>query len=520
MAKKARAINASAQAASAGTLTAPGGTGIVPAPGHAAPPVPVGDEETFAIIEPGHTYGSISQKISEIILHGNLWTGWLVGLAMTVSLLLLMLTALSMVILQGVGMWGINIPVGWGFDIISFVWWIGIGHAGTLISAILLLFHQNWRTSINRFAEAMTIFAVMCAGMYPLLHLGRHQYAYWMFPVPNTMQLWPQFRSPLIWDVFAVSTYFTVSATFWYVGLIPDLATLRDRATNRFAKIIYGVFALGWRGSAKHWHRYTAIYLLLAAISTPLVLSVHSVISFDFSVGIVPGWHSTIFPPYFVAGAIFAGFAFVLILAIPMRALCNLRDVITMKHLENCGKVMLATGMVVFYGYLMELFMGYFSRNTYEQYMTTNRMVGPYGPSYWALFFCNGFAPQILWFRKMRTNIPCLFIVSLIVSVGMFLERFVIIVVSLHRDYLPAAWGMYYPTFWDWAQFIGSIGLFSTLFLLFVRVLPSISMAEVRELVHHEGHTAGAGEVAYEEAETSGDGQTTGSNLKPRPAQA
>jgi molybdopterin-containing oxidoreductase family membrane subunit len=396
---------------------------------------------------------------------------------------------------MGVGVWGVNIPGGWGMGIINFVWWIGIGHAGTLISAILLLLHQNWRTSINRFAEAMTLFAVMCAGLYPLLHVGRHQYAYWMFPVPNTMGLWPQFRSPLIWDVFAVSTYFTVSLLFWYVGLIPDLAVLRDRSKSRFAKIAYGTFALGWRNSALHWRRYTALYLLLAGVSTPLVLSVHSIISFDFSVGIVPGWHSTIFPPYFVAGAVYAGFAMVLLLAIPLRATCGLRDLITMRHLENCAKVMLATGLVVFYGYIMEVFFGWYSANTYEKYMTfQSRMFGPYGWSYWSLIFCNGLAPQILWFKKMRTSIPVLFIVSIIVSIGMWLERFVIVVTSLARDFLPSSWDMYYPTFWDWAVYVGTFGLFFTLFLLFVRLLPSISITEVRELVHHHGHTAGVAE--------------------------
>lgn len=515
MAKKGQAENVTVTQAGATSAAVTGNPGIAVAPANGIVTVPTGKDETFAIIGPGHNYETVSQKISAVVFNSKFSTGYLIGLGFAFSLLLTMLLALTMVILQGVGMWGINIPVGWGFDIISFVWWIGIGHAGTLISAILLLLHQNWRTSINRFAEAMTIFAVMCAGLYPLLHLGRHQYAYWMFPVPNSMGLWPQFRSPLIWDVFAVSTYFTVSLTFWYVGLIPDLATLRDRSSNKFARIVYGIFSLGWRGSAKHWHRYQAIYLLLAGISTPLVLSVHSVISYDFSVGIVPGWHSTIFPPYFVAGAIFAGFAMVLILAIPLRAMCNLRDLITMRHLENCGKVMLATGMVVFYGYLMELFLGFFSQNQYEKYMTVNRMFGPYGPSYWALIICNGLTPQVLWFRKCRTNIPCLFIVSLIVSVGMFLERYVIIVVSLHRDFLPSSWGMYYPTCWDWMQFIGSIGLFSTLFLLFVRALPSISMAEVRELVHHEGHTAGTGENAYIEEE-----HNTGGNAGLRPNQA
>jgi Ni/Fe-hydrogenase subunit HybB-like protein len=402
-------------------------------------------------------------------------------------------------LLLGVGLWGNNQPVGWAFGIINFVWWIGIGHAGTLISAILLLLHQNWRTSINRFAEAMTIFAVAQAGMYPLLHIGRHQYAYWMIPLPNSMALWPQFRSPLMWDFFAISTYLSVSLMFWFTGLVPDLATLRDRAANRWVKIFYGILAMGWRGSALHWRRYTMLYLLLAGLSTPLVLSVHSIVSFDFSVGIVPGWHSTIFPPYFVAGAIFAGFAMTLILAIPLRATCNLKDLITMRHLENMGKVMLATGLIVFYGYLMEAFFGWYSANRYEQFMTfQNRMFGPYAWSYWSLIFCNGLTPQILWFRRMRTNVVVLFIVAIIVSI----ERFVIIVTSLSYDFMPSAWALYRPTIVDLSVYIGTLGLFFLMFLVFVRVLPAISIAEVRELVLHHGKHASFTEepVSHEHA--------------------
>jgi len=448
-------------------------------------------DETFEVIGPGHDYESVTAKISNLVLNSPFSLRYFLGLGFCMSLLALLPLGITMVLVKGPGVWGINIPNGWGFDIINFVWWIGIGHAGTLISAILLLVHQNWRTSINRFAEAMTIFAVMCAGLYPLLHVGRHIYAYWMMPLPNTMGLWPQFRSPLIWDVFAVSTYFTVSALFWFVGLIPDLAVLRDRSKSRVAKIIYGGLALGWRNSAQHWHRYTALYLLLAGLSTPLVLSVHTIVSYDFAVGIVPGWHSTIFPPYFVAGAVFAGFAMVLILAIPLRATCNLKDLITMKHLENCAKVMLATGLVVFYGYIMEVFFGWYSANQYEQYMTfDNRMFGPYAWSYWSLILCNGIVPQILWFKKWRTNIPMLFFVSVVVSIGMWLERFVIITTSLSFDFLPSSWGLYYPTVWDWCVYVGTMGLFFTLFMLFVRALPSISIAEVRELVHTHGHGA------------------------------
>jgi molybdopterin-containing oxidoreductase family membrane subunit len=447
---------------------------------------PVGDQEEHRIITPGHTYRSVTDKIADSVLRRPVSISWLVMVAFFGSLLGLMLGSLLWVILMGVGVWGINIPVAWGWDIINFVWWIGIGHAGTLISAILLLLHQGWRTSINRFAEAMTLFAVACAGLYVSSHIGRHQYLYWLFPIPNTMGLWPQFRSPLSWDVFAVSTYATVSALFWYVGLIPDLATLRDRATNPTLKKIYAIASLGWRGSQRHWHRYTALYLLLAGLSTPLVLSVHSTISYDFAFSQVPGWHSTIFPPYFVAGAVFAGFAMVLILAIPLRAFYHMKDLITMKHLENMAKVMLATGNVVFYGYLMELFFGYFSGNEYERYMTVNRMLGDYGWTYWTLLFCNGVATQILWFKKYRTHIPTLFIVSVIVSIGMWYERFVIIVTSLSRDYLPSAWGNFSPTIWDVMLFAGTMGLFTTLFLLFVRVLPSISIAEMKELIHHE----------------------------------
>jgi molybdopterin-containing oxidoreductase family membrane subunit len=386
--------------------------------------------------------------------------------------------------LTGVGIWGNNVPVAWAFDIINLVWWIGIGHAGTLISAILLLLRQSWRTSINRFAEAMTLFAVSCAVIFPLFHTGRPWLAaYWLFPYPNTMGLWPQFRSPLIWDVFAITTYGLVSLAFWFVGLIPDLATLRDRATNRWTQMIYGMLAMGWRGSAIHWQRYETAYLLLAGLATPLVLSVHTVVSFDFAVGIVPGWHATIFPPYFVAGAIYAGFAMVLTLAIPLRALYGLEDFITNRHLENMAKITLVTGLIVVYGYAMEAFFGWYSANQYERFMILNRTTGPYAWSYWALIFCNGIAPQILWIKRMRTNLPVLFTVALIVSVGMWLERFVIIVTSLHRDFLPSSWDMYYPTVWDFSTFFGTIGLFLMLMFLFLRVLPMISIFEMRTLL-------------------------------------
>jgi Ni/Fe-hydrogenase subunit HybB-like protein len=435
------------------------------------------------VIEPGHSFASVTDQISSIVLTRRTPRGWYIGFAIAFSGTMMLFYSLGYLVLMGVGIWGEDIPVGWAFDIINFVWWIGIGHAGTLISAILLLLRQEWRTSINRFAEAMTLFAVACAGIYPAMHTGRPWVDYWLFPYPNNMGLWPQFRSPLMWDVFAVSTYATVSAMFWFIGLIPDLATLRDRAQNRPAQIIYGMLAMGWRGSARHWHRYETAYLLLAGLATPLVLSVHTVVSFDFAIGIVPGWHSTIFPPYFVAGAIYAGFAMVLLIAIPLRWAYGLEDFITLRHLQNMAKVMMATGLIVFYGYIMEAFFGWYGDNEYEWYMTVNRVVGPYGPIYWALIFCNGLAPQIFWFAWARSSIACLFIVSIIVSIGMWLERFVIVVTSLHRDFLPSSWGMYYPTKWDWSTYIGTIGFFVTLIYLFIRVLPMISIFEMRTIL-------------------------------------
>ncbi len=447
-------------------------------------PAPVGQ---------GYTFGSVSDKISALVLTGRTPRGWWLGFLFSFLWLMILLYAIGYLVLEGVGIWGINIPVAWGFAITNFVWWIGIGHAGTLISAILLLLHQQWRTSINRFAEAMTLFAVACAGLFPLLHLGRPWFFYWLFPYPNTMKIWPQFRSPLIWDVFAVSTYMTVSLMFWYVGLIPDVATLRDRARSRLAQITYGILALGWRGSAYHWHRYEVAYLILAGLATPLVVSVHTVVSFDFAVANLPGWHSTVFPPYFVAGAIFSGFAMVLTIAIPLRAVYHLEDFISDWHLENMAKIMLATGLLVAYGYFIEAFMAWYGGNRFEQYVQLNRMFGPYAVWYWLLIGCNVLAPQLLWVKRFRRNTTLLLIVALIVLVGMWLERFVIIITSLHRDFLPSSWGMYSPTIWDWATLIGSVGLFLSLLFLFVRLLPIISMFEMRTLVSetqvHE-HTA------------------------------
>jgi Ni/Fe-hydrogenase subunit HybB-like protein len=436
-----------------------------------------------AIVRPGYTPASVTDKISAIVLTGRTPLGWFIGFGVSFALVMLLLYSLAYLLAVGVGIWGINIPVAWGFAIINFVWWIGIGHAGTLISAVLLLLRQEWRTSINRFAEAMTLFAVACAGLYPLIHMGRPWLVYWLFPYPNTMGVWPQFRSPLVWDVFAVSTYATVSFLFWYVGLIPDLATLRDRAQRRPSRVIYGVLAMGWRGSARHWQRYQMAYLLLAGLATPLVVSVHSVVSFDFAIPIVPGWHATIFPPYFVAGAIYSGFAMVMTLAIPIRAIYGLEDFITIRHLNNMALVILATGLFVAYGYGMEGFMAWYGGNSYEGYMILNRLFGPYAPLYWGLLLCNVVVPQALWFSRVRANVKVLFGVALAVNVGMWLERFIIVVTSLHRDFMPSAWGMYYPTRWDWATYVGTIGLFFALMFLFLRFLPMISISEMQELV-------------------------------------
>ncbi len=433
------------------------------------------------LIAPGHTPATVTDKIAATVLDRTpRW--WILGFAFSFSLLSVFLVAVTWLFAKGVGIWGINIPVGWGWAIINFVWWIGIGHAGTLISAILLLLRQQWRTSINRFAEAMTLFAVACAGVFPILHLGRPQVFYFLFPYPNTMAVWPNFRSPLVWDVFAVSTYATVSALFWFMGLIPDLATLRDRAGSPFAQKVYGIFAMGWRGSARHWHNYETASLLLAGLCTPLVLSVHTVVSWDFSVGIIPGWHATIFPPYFVAGAIYAGFAMVILLAVPLRVAFGLQDFITMRHLSNMGKVMLATGMIVVYGYAMEAFMAWYSGNKFEWYMLANRATGPYRNYWMTLMFCNAVAPQVLWFKKARESVPVLFTSAVIVSIGMWLERFIIVITSLHRDFLPSSWGMYHGTKWDVMTFVGTLGLFLTLFFLFIRFLPSISIFEMRTI--------------------------------------
>jgi Ni/Fe-hydrogenase subunit HybB-like protein len=442
--------------------------------------------DTLPVLEPGHTFASITDKISSIVLTGRTPLFWYISFGIGFLLVLLLLFCITALVSVGIGLFGVMIPVAWGWAIVNFVWWIGIGHAGTLISAILLLLRQKWRQSINRFAEAMTLFAVACAGIFPLIHLGRPWFAYWLFPYPSTMGIQPQFRSPLVWDVFAVSTYFTVSLLFWFLGLIPDLATLRDRATRRVPRFIYGMLAMGWRGSAVHWHRYESAYLLLAGLATPLVVSVHTVVSFDFAVALVPGWHSTIFPPYFVAGAIYSGFAMVLTIAIPLRKLYGLEDFITLRHLKNMAIVMLATGMIVAYGYLMETFMAWYSGDIFEKYMMMNRMFGPYGWLYWVLILFNILIPQALWVRSLQTNAWVLFFIAIAVNIGMWLERYVIVVVSLHRDFMPSAWGMYSGTIFDYGVFVGTIGLFVALLFLFIRLLPMISIFEMRELVHEE----------------------------------
>ena len=439
---------------------------------------------------PGQTsYTSITEKISGIVLTRNTPVAWFIFFAIGFLLLHGFMVGVPYLLFEGVGIWGLNNPIGWGWAIINFVWWIGIGHAGTLISAVLLLFRQKWRTSINRAAEAMTIFAVLCAMQFPLLHTGRPWLAcYWLLPYPNSMDIWPQFRSPLIWDVFAVSTYLIVSLVFWYVGLVPDFASMRDRTKNRIAQVIYGMLSLGWRGSAIHWERYEMASLLLAGLSTPLVLSVHSVVSFDFAVALIPGWHTTIFPPYFVAGAIYAGFAMVLTLMIPMRMIYGLEDFVNERHLNNMAKVMLASGMIVAYGYFMEQLIAWYSASTYEGFMMQNRMHGPYNNFYWALIFCNLIVPQLLWVRYFRTNMFWLFFVCQFINVGMWLERFIIVVTSLHRDFMPSSWDMFHPTIWDIALYVGTIGLFIVLFFLFIRGLPMISLHEIRTLLVSKHH--------------------------------
>jgi molybdopterin-containing oxidoreductase family membrane subunit len=408
---------------------------------------------------------------------------WYIGFIVSLAGLGLWLLTVTYLLVTGVGVWGLNKTVDWGWDITNFVWWVGIGHAGTLISAILLLFRQKWRTAVNRSAEAMTIFAVICAGTYPLLHAGRPWVIYWVFPLPNTYgSLWANFNSPLLWDVFAISTYFTVSLVFWYVGLIPDLATIRDRAEG-IRKKIYGFLAFGWNGSAKAWQRFESVSLILAGLATPLVLSVHTIVSMDFATSVIPGWHTTIFPPYFVAGAVFSGFAMVLTLLIIMRKVMRLEAYITLNHIDVMNKIILVTGSIVGSAYITEFFIAWYSAVPYERYAFVNRAFGPYWWAYWAMMTCNVITPQLFWSRKLRRNITAVFIISIFVNIGMWFERFVIIVTSLHRDYLPSSWAMYSPTWVEIGMFIGSLGLFFTLFFLFAKFLPVIAIAEVKSIV-------------------------------------
>jgi Ni/Fe-hydrogenase subunit HybB-like protein len=454
----------------------------------------------------GHDFKSITDAVMAP-MERKTPIGWWLCFLPSLALLGLLGIAVSWLFWEGIGIWGLNVPVGWAWDITNFVFWVGIGHAGTLISAILFLFRQKWRTSINRSAEAMTIFAVMCAMIFPGIHVGRVWVAYFMFPIPNQMAMWPNFRSPLLWDVFAVSIYGTVSALFWYVGLIPDLATVRDRTTG-WKKKIYGLFAIGWRGSNRHWQHYEVAYLILAGLATPLVLSVHSIVSMDFAVSQIPGWHTTIFPPYFVAGAIFSGFAMVITLMVICRQAFNMKEIITIRHFDYMAKIILVTGSMVGYAYGMEFFIAWYSGNPYEVFAFKNRAFGPYAWAYWTMISCNVISPQIFWFKKARTSIPILFIMSIFVNIGMWFERFVIIVTSLHRDFLPSAWGYFRPTIWDVSCLLGSFGLFFTMFCLFVRFLPMVATAEVKTVLpqadpHAHDHTvrnATAGHLTEEGA--------------------
>ena len=431
------------------------------------------------LVENDRGFDWITEKVCGIV-EEKTPTWWWVCFFVSGFVALFSVVGTIYLIATGVGVWGLNNPVNWGWAIVNFVFWIGIGHAGTLISAILCLLKQNWRTSINRAAEAMTIFAVVCAGIFPLIHVGRVWFAWWLFPLPNANAIWPQFKSPLLWDVFAVSTYGTVSLLFWYVGMIPDLATLRDRAKTRVKQVLYGFFAMGWRGSNRHWNNYEMAYLLLAGLATPLVLSVHTIVSFDFAVSLIPGWHTTIFPPYFVAGAIFSGFGMVLTLMLPLRAIYGLHDLITQYHIDCMCKITLATGSMVGYAYAIEFFIAWYGANDFESFAFINRAFGPYAWAYWIMITCNVISPQLFWFRKVRENAALVFIISIFVNIGMWFERFVIVVTSLSRDFLPSSWGYYSPTLTDIMTYVGTFGIFTFLFLLFLRFLPLMAMAEIK----------------------------------------
>ena len=428
-------------------------------------------------------FTTITETVSDIVLEKKTPKAWYVAFAFTASLTGVLFLMIGYLFVTGVGVWGLNNPVSWGWAIVNFVFWVGIGHAGTLISAILFLLRQKWRTSINRFAEAMTIFAVICAGIFPAIHVGRVWVVYWLFPLPNYQAMWPNFRSPLLWDVFAVGTYATVSLLFWYTGMVPDLATLRDRAKGKAQQVIYGILAIGWRGSHRHWHRYEKAYLLLAGLATPLVLSVHSVVSFDFATAQLPGWHTTIFPPYFVAGAVFSGFAMVGTILIPARKWFGLQDIITLHHLENMNKIILATGSMVGFAYATEFFIAWYGGNPNESFAFVNRAFGPYAWAYWTMVTCNVVTPQLFWFKKIRISLPVMWVMYIFVNIGMWFERFVITVSSLSRDFLPSSWAYFKPTTVDILTFAGSFGLFLTLVLLFIRFLPMIAMAEVKTVM-------------------------------------
>jgi Ni/Fe-hydrogenase subunit HybB-like protein len=434
------------------------------------------------LVKGDHSFKSITALVTDINLRPTP-KGWYIAFGISNILLLIMLFSIGYLIWEGTGIWGLNTPANWGWAIINFVWWVGIGHAGTLISAILFLFRQDWRTAINRFAEAMTIFAVMCAGVFPAIHVGRIWLAYWLFPIPNQMAMWPNFSSPLLWDVFAVSTYFTVSTLFWYVGLVPDLATVRDRIKSKIGKVVYGTFALGWRGSNRHWWTYEKAYMILAGLATPLVLSVHTIVSFDFAVSVIPGWHTTIFPPYFVAGAIFSGFAMVLTLMIVCRKIYKLEDIMTINHMEKMNIILLVTGMMVGFAYLMEFFIAWYSGVEYEKAIFILRATGPYAWAYWIMITCNVVSPQLFWVKKFRRNVALTFVISIIVNIGMWFERFVIAVTSLSTDFLPSSWGYYSPTMWDVLTYVGTFGLFFTFFLLFLRFLPMVAVAEIKNVM-------------------------------------
>jgi Ni/Fe-hydrogenase subunit HybB-like protein len=434
------------------------------------------------LVKGDHSFNSITALVTDINLRPTP-KGWYIAFGVANILLFIMLFAIGYLIWEGTGIWGLNTPANWGWAIVNFVWWVGIGHAGTLISAILFLFRQNWRTAINRFAEAMTIFAVMCAGVFPAIHVGRIWVIYWVFPVPNQMAMWPNFNSPLLWDVFAVSTYLTVSVLFWYVGIVPDLATIRDRIKSKIGKMVYGTFALGWRGSNRHWWTYEKSYMILAGLATPLVLSVHTIVSFDFAVSVIPGWHTTIFPPYFVAGAIFSGFAMVLSLMIVCRKIYGLEDIMTIDHMEKMNMILLVTGMMVGFAYLMEFFIAWYSGVEYEKAIFILRATGPYAWAYWIMITCNVLSPQFFWIRKFRRNVAFTFVISIVVNIGMWFERFVIAVTSLSTDFLPSSWGYYTPTIWDILTYVGTFGLFFTFFLLFLRFLPMVAVAEIKNVM-------------------------------------